>query len=337
MIALFCKWLFWIVGAALLGFLLAWLMRGAKAYEWQTKLQDKEGSYNLLKNRHNSSLSKYEALEGNFRTLKSKNNDLEKNLVSFEKKASKLEKQLSLVPAPSTAAAVAPVVATNTVKVVDNSYEVQTWKTKHARLERDLTTMERELVKTQEENESLFTKMEVLELTAAEAKEDKVKALSKLTQHEAYKSRFEDANLERNTLKFKYEQLLTTKGTISEDIESLEIKNQVMASELEDAKKTATKAVAQASEWRTKLEELDNKTSSHSKKYEEIKVKYDSMLGLQERTEEKMKALSAAIPSPEQIEELAEYRSINKNLRKDNVTLREALEKLQAAQIKSDS
>jgi len=323
MIALFCKWLFWIVGAALLGFLLAWLMRGSKAYKWQTQFQDKEAAYNHLKNKHTKFVSNHEELESNHNKLRVNNRNLTANLSTLEKKSARLEQKLSLIPSAVAATPVAK--NTNTVKVVDNSYEIQNWKNKYARLERDLASKDNELVNLQDENESLHTKMEVLELTTEEAKKEKVNALSKIKQYEAYRPRFEEANLERNTLKYKYQQLLATRGTVNNDVEGLETKNQVLATELESLKAAMATETAQNSEWRTKFEELTIKTSTEGKKYEEIKVKYDSMLGLQERTEVKMKELSAAIPNPEQIAELAEYKERSEKLRKENISLEEAL------------
>ena len=62
MLAILCYWLFWIIGAALLGFLLAWLLRGSKANEWKSKWEAGDVSYRSLKGNHQENVSKLESL-----------------------------------------------------------------------------------------------------------------------------------------------------------------------------------------------------------------------------------------------------------------------------------
>ena len=135
MLALFCKWLFWVVGAALLGFLLAWLIRGAKVSSWRSQFEDKDSEYKRLKANHKGYVSKYEALERSSNKLRNTNSTLKKDLSTQESKVSTLMSQLKAVPA---AAATAAVVSSNGSS--DNSYEIRAWESKYARLERELAT-----------------------------------------------------------------------------------------------------------------------------------------------------------------------------------------------------
>jgi len=290
MLALFCKWLFWVVGAALLGFLLAWLMKGAKANDWRTQFEDKDASYKRLKGNHNGYVSKYEELERSSNKLRTTNSTLKKDLSTQESKISKLMSQLKAVPA---AAATAAVVSSSNGSS-DNSYEIRAWESKYSRLERELATKSEMFEELKENNETLNTKMEVLALTTEEAKKEQQSALGKLKQYEEYRPRFEEANLERNTLKYKYEQ-------------------------------------------------LSSQNAAATNEQKEIKTKYDSLLGLQERTEVKMKSLkeqvaaSASVPAvaTEQAntntEELENYKARLQALTQENEKLKGSLEESMSA------
>ena len=93
-----------------------------------------------------------------------------------------------------------------------NSYEVRSLGSKIERLEREIANRDEDIERLNEENENFATKMEVLELTTEEARKEKEKAIANIKKYEEYRPRFEQANLERNTLKYKYEQLLAAKG-----------------------------------------------------------------------------------------------------------------------------
>ena len=340
MIALFCKWLVWMVGAAILGFVLAWLMRGAKANDWRTQFEDKDASYKRLKGNHNGYVSKYEELERSSNKLRNTNSTLKKDLSTQESKVSKLMSQLKAVPA---AAATAAVVSSNGSS--DNSYEIRAWESKYARLERELATKSEMYEELKESNETLNTKMEVLALTTEEAKKEQESALGKLKQYEEYRPRFEEANLERNTLKYKYEQLLATRTAVQTTQEESSNQTEALTSEIASLKASIATANEQSAAQKSKIEALTSQNAAAANEQKEIKTKYDSLLGLQERTEVKMKGLeeqiaaSATTATPaaatEQAnanaEELANYKSRLQALTQENEKLKGSLEESMSA------
>ncbi len=333
MLALFCKWLFWVVGAALLGFLLAWLMRGAKANEWRTQFEDRDASYKRLKGNHQGFVSKYEELERSSNKLRNTNTTLKKDLSAQESQVSKLMTQLKAVPA---AAATAAVVSNGSS---DNSYEIRAWESKYARLERELATKTEMFEELQENNEMLNTKMEVLALTAEEAKKEKVSALGKLKQYEEYRPRFEEANLERNTLKYKYEQLLAARTAVQTTHEETSNQTETLTSEIAALKSAIAAANEQTAAQKSQIETLISQNEAAVNGQKEIKIKYDSLLGLQERTEVKMKELeqqaAASTATPEatneaNAEEIEAYKAKLQHLAKENESLKGSLEETQS-------
>ena len=339
MLALFCKWLFWVVGAALLGFLLAWLMKGAKANDWRTQFEDKDASYKRLKGNHNGYVSKYEELERSSNKLRTTNSTLKKDLSTQESKISKLMSQLKAVPA---AAATAAVVSSSNGSS-DNSYEIRAWESKYSRLERELATKSEMFEELKENNETLNTKMEVLALTTEEAKKEQQSALGKLKQYEEYRPRFEEANLERNTLKYKYEQLLATRTAVQTTQEESSNQTEALTSEIASLKASIAAANEQAAAQKSKIEVLTSQNAAAANEQKEIKTKYDSLLGLQERTEVKMKSLkeqvaaSATVPAvaTEQAntntEELENYKARLQALTQENEKLKGSLEESMSA------
>ena len=339
MLALFCKWLFWVVGAAILGFVLAWLMRGAKANEWRTQFEDRDASYKRVKSNHQGLVSKYETLERSSNKLRNTNTTLKKDVSTKESEISKLMQKLKAVPA---AAATAAVVSNGSS---DNSYEIRAWESKYARLERELATKTEMFDELKEDNEMLNTKMEVLALTTEDAKKEKESALGKLKQYEEYRPRFEEANLERNTLKYKYEQLLASRTAVQTTQEDTNNQTEALTSEINTLKATIASANEQAAAQKSQIETLTDQNKEALNSQKDIKIKYDSLLGLQERTEVKMKELeqqaAASTATPADVkakaEELESYKSRLDTLSKENDTLKGSLEEAKAQAKANDS
>ena len=271
MLALFCSWLFWIIGAALLGFLLAWLLRGSKASEWQSKWETENTSYKSLKRNHDGYISKYEKLNSKHNKLKASNDKLSKDLSSYETKVVDLEKKLSFAGGEGTT-------VKETVKVADNSYEVRSLESKIDRLEREIANRDEDIERLNEENENFATKMEVLELTTEEAKKEKEKAIANIKKYEEYRPRFEQANLERNTLKYKYEQLLVAKGASVAASDQAQGDTSELEAEIVKLKDSVDQAGNKTKALQFKVKELEEDKTKKSKEYEEIQTKYTSCL-----------------------------------------------------------
>ena len=307
MTTLSAYWMLGLIGAAIIGFLVAWLLRGSTTNHWKGQFQDKEAAYDRLKGEHINFLSKYEAIESTHQQLKASNNVLTNDLASFQKKYERLERRSDAIPAPITTSTPNP---SPTVKIVekvveiDNSHEVRAWESKYAKLERDLASKESELYKLQEENDSIYTKLAVLEETAEEAARQKEQALASIKKYEDYKPRFEQANLERNTLKYKYEQLLAAGSTVAfaqsaattkQEVDPTPVlqqpDNSALLAEIEQLKATIATITAEKEEVTHQLTSMEVTSTSSTYQYEDIKVKYDSLLALHERTDIKRRVL----------------------------------------------
>ncbi len=334
MLALFCSWLFWIIGAALLGFLLAWLLRGGKAGEWKTKWEEENASYKSLKSNHDGYLTKYEKLNSKHNKLIASNNKLSKDLSSYESKVVNLEKKLSF--ADSGAATVK-----ETVTVADNSYEIRSLESKIDRLERDIAGKEEDIERLNEENENYATKLEVLELTTEEAKKEKEKAVANIKKYEEYRPRFEQANLERNTLKYKYEQLLAAKGSVAQVSDQSDGDQSALEAEISKLKASVDQSDNQTKALQFKIQELEENNTKTAKEYEEIKTKYTSLLNLQERTEAKLKEASGETPASEEVSpvkaELTSLKVKNEAQAKEIAQLKQNLEQQKSQAAANDS
>ena len=279
--------LFWIVAAAILGFVIAWLIKGAKEKQLQHLQQEKETALAKLEQEHNSFVDRFKDLQRTNNKLRTDAKASTAELAHLKEKAATLEKQTAIKTVAAT--------PTPSVKVHDNSYEIRAWESKYARLERNLADRNKAYEELKEANDALRTKMEVLAARTEDALQDREDALDKVKTYESYRPRFEEANLERNAMKFKYEELLNSKGSFDEKVAAVEAQRQALEVEVAQLKEQLEKSQSQIATYQSANGEVRNLHQKMERDYQDIKIKYDSLLGLQLRTEDKIKELEAQL------------------------------------------
>ena len=274
----------WIIGAAVLGFLIAWVIRGTKVQAGQVELESTSASLASLEQEHTALQTTLDKLNAKHSQLTQEHNSLKKTRTTQEAQVKELEQQVQLAknkPTPSTPKTI----------TVDNSYEIRSLEVKVASLERDIAYKEQELERLNEENENLATKLDVADAAVEDAQSTREKALTELKRYESYRPRFEEANLERNAIKYKYEQLLAAQNSSTDVTEQLEAEKAALVNEVAQLKTALDQAFEQRNELQNQLTQTTEQHKKRSRTYDDLQLKYDTLLRLQERTEAKLKAL----------------------------------------------
>jgi len=278
----------WIIGAAILGFLVAWLIRGTKLQSGQMELESATTSLAALEQENEAQQTNINKLNAKHSQLTKDHNNLKKTITDREDTVKELEEQVRLAndrPAPTVQKTI----------TVDNSYQIKSLESKITSLERNITFKEQEIEKLNEENENLATRLDVADAGVEEAQEEKEKALAELKQYEAYRPRFEEANLERNSIKYKYEQLLASNSSSSEVAAQLQQEKASLESEVAKLKASLDQTFQQRNELQSQLTDVTAQQQKNGRTYDHLQLKYDTLLRLQERTEAKLKELGVDI------------------------------------------
>jgi len=272
--ALFCKWLFWTLVAGFLGFLMAWFLRGSKMDEWQSQLDERNSAYSKLEGEHNSFLSKFNKLEKDKTRFYESSQSLKGDVESLNLKLSNVENKWNSVNTENQ----------------DLISKLSGWENKYTVLENNFSGKDEAIQRLKAEKEEIGLEKVRLMDAANAAKADKEEIARKIKE---YKDRFEDANLERNTLKVKYEQLLANRTNSGEELNSLRTANTQNTSDLDSLRISAANAEStlakEREEWNTKYSTLESTYNTYKRQQDGLQVKFDSLMRLQEQNDAKTK------------------------------------------------
>lgn len=273
-VGLFCNWLFWTLVAGFLGFLMAWFLRGSNTGEWESKLDAKNAAYSKLEGEHNSFLSKFNKLEKDKSRFYESSQSYKGEVDTLKSKLTTSEGKWGRVNSENQ----------------DLLSKLTGWESKYKTLENNFSGKDEAIQKLKAEKEAIGLEKVSLMDAANAAKADKDEIARKIKE---YKDRFEDANLERNTLKVKYEELLANRNQSGELLNSLKASNAEMTTELEALRLSSANAEStlakEREEWTSKYSTLDSTYNEYKAKQDGLQVKYDGLLRMQEQNDAKAK------------------------------------------------
>ena len=226
-----CSWVFWMALLAIGAFILGWLFRTPKIDEWKHK---------------------YEQEVSNSSGFSKKYAKLEKASTSYNKDKSQLERTIEKQKQELVT------LKNKTVKL-ENDYrasssEAKSLTTKLGLLKSEITGLKstgETVVAPSDENEKEIDRLtEILNRRDSEIErlrnnvsEVKAEKDEYIRRSETYKPRFEEANLERNTLKVKYEKLVEQTKNISTQDKDMATANAELRKEIEALKAEAANKV----------------------------------------------------------------------------------------------
>ena len=276
-IPLFCKMLFWLLGAGLLGILLGYLWQLAKIDYWKNLFGSKEEEYTKL--------------ERDYNKISKKDRSEEKSKKKWEESTAKLKSEISALRMTSSKHENNYNLA---IKDTDKyNSQIASWKNRYEDLETSIRLKDGSIDALQEQVEKHEKEIERMRGTVSSIRSEKDDYIK---IHGSYKDRFEEANLERNTLKAKYENLINVRKEQEEGAEKHAEANVALQSELDalKAEMTGIKANAESSVNKSSEELANYKAQMETavKDKDELQIKYESLLRHQEAMENQAKDTS---------------------------------------------
>ncbi len=279
---MFCSWVFWMALLAIGAFILGWLFRTPKIDEWKhkyeqevsnnagfskkyAKLEKASTSYNKDKSQLERTIEKQKQ---ELASLKNKNVKLENDYRASSREASSLTTKLGLL----------------------NS-EISGLKSTGEPVAAPTDENEKEVDRLTDILHRRDAEIERLKNSVSEVKAEKDEYIRR---SENYKPRFEDANLERNTLKVKYDKLVEQTKNISSEDKDMASENAKLREELAALK-------AEAAGKGDRQEEVDGLIKVAKKAEAEkndLQIKYESLLRHHEQLEAQGKATPPPAPTP---------------------------------------
>jgi predicted flap endonuclease-1-like 5' DNA nuclease len=272
---LFCSWIFWGALLAVGAFILGWLFRTPKIDEWRHKYESEVSKnagftkkYNKLE-KANSSFNKeksnyerqIEKQKSELVTLRNKSSKLENDLRATSSDRDRINQKLGLLNSEITSLKGTGEVVADTTDADENVAEID-------RLTSILHNRDAEI--------------ERMKNSVAEVKAEKDEYIRR---SESYRPRFEEANLERNTLKVKYEKLVAATANMpSEDID-LSAENKHLKDELAKLKAEAAAAPQVDPDADVKLQEALKAANKAEAERSDLQIKYESLLRHNEQLE----------------------------------------------------
>ncbi len=273
-----CSWVFWMALLAIGAFILGWLFRTPKIDEWKHK-------YEAEVNNNSGFSKKYAKLEKASTSYNKDKTQLERTiekqkaeLSSFRNKTTKLENDYRAASRESESL---------TTKLGLLNSEISGLKSTGEPIAIPTDENEKEVDRLTGILHNRDAEIERLKNSVSEVKTEKDEYIRR---SENYKPRFEDANLERNTLKVKYDKLVEQTKNISSQDKDMATENGKLRDEL-----TALKAEAAGKEDRQ--EEVDGLIKVAKKSEAEkndLQIKYESLL----RHHEQLEAQGKVTPPP---------------------------------------
>ncbi len=272
-----CSWILWASILAIGAFILGWLFRTPKIDEWKHK---------------------YEAEVNNTSGFSKKYAKLEKASTSYNKDKTQLERTIERQKTELTTLKNKNVKLENDYRAV--SRESESLSTKVGLLNSEITGLKStdEPVLTTDENEKEVDRLtDILHRRDAEiarlkntVSEVKTEKDEYIRRSESYKPRFEDANLERNTLKVKYDKLVEQTKNISSGDKDMATENGKLRDEIAALKAEAKKH----GERQEEVDGLIKVAKMTEAEKNEIQIKYESLL----RHHEQLEAQAKNTPPP---------------------------------------
>ncbi len=274
-----CSWIFWFAVATGTAFFLGWVFRSPRIEEWKHKYEQEVSS--------NSGFSKKYA-------------KLEKASTSYTKDKGQLERTIDKQKQELAS------LKNKTVKL-ENDYrassrEASSLTTKLGLLNSEITglksTGEPVAISSTDENEKEVdrlteilhrrdTEIERLKNNVSEVKAEKDEYIRR---SENYKPRFEDANLERNTLKVKYDKLVEQTKNISSQDKDMATVNAGLQKELA----TMKAELAGKGDRQEEIDGLIKVAKKSEAEKSDLQIKYESLL----RHHEQLEANGKITPPP---------------------------------------
>ena len=277
-----CSWVFWMSLLAIGAFILGWLFRTPKIDEWKHKYEQEVSSNSGFSKKYaklekastgfNKEKSQYERTiekqKQELANLKNKNVKLENDYRASSREASSLTTKLGLL----------------------NS-EITGLKSTGEPVAAPTDENEKEVDRLTEILHRRDTEIERLRNNVSEVKAEKDEYIRR---SENYKPRFEEANLERNTLKVKYDKLVEQTKNISSQDKDMATENGKLRKEIEALK-------AEMAGKGDRQEEVDGLIKVAKKAEAEkndLQIKYESLLRHHEQLEAQGKVTPPPAPTP---------------------------------------
>ena len=288
---MFCSWIFWGALLAVGAFILGWLFRTPKIDEWRhkyegevsnnsgfakkySKLEKANTSFNKEKSNYERQIEK---AKSELVTLRNKSSKLENDLRSTSSDRDRINQRLGLLNSEITSLKGTGEVVVDTTDVDENVAEVDR-----------LTTI----------LHNRDTEIERMKNSISEVKAEKDEYIRR---SESYRPRFEEANLERNTLKVKYDKLVAATADMPSDNVDLSGDNKNLREELAKLKAQVAAAPVVDPNAEAKMEELRKVASKTEAERSDLQIKYESLLRHNEQLEAAKKSsashnFAAAVP-----------------------------------------
>jgi len=272
---MFCSWIFWGALLAIGAFILGWLFRTPKIDEWKhkyesevnnnsgfakkySKLEKANTSFNKEKANYERQIEKHKS---ELVTLRNKSSKLENDLRSTSSDRDRINQRLGLLNSEITSLKGTGEVVADTSDTDENEKEIDRLTTILHNRDAEIDRMKNSISEVKAEKDEY------------------------IRRSESYRPRFEEANLERNTLKVKYDKLVAATANMPSSDIDLSAENKNLKDELAKLKAQAAAAPDVDPDAAAKLEEARKSASKAEAERSELQVKYESLLRHNEQLE----------------------------------------------------
>ena len=289
---LFCSWIFWGALLAIGAFILGWLFRTPKIDEWKHKYESEVSNnsgfakkYSKLE-KANTSFNKEKAnyerqiekAKSELVTLRNKSSKLENDLRATSSDRDRINQRLGLLNSEITSLKGTGEVVADTTDADENVAEID-------RLTSILHNRDAEIDRMKNS------------ISEVKAEKDEY-----IRRSESYRPRFEEANLERNTLKVKYDKLVAATADMPSGDVDLSADNKNLREELAKLKAEVAAAPKVDPDADAKLQEALKSASKSEAERSDLQIKYESLLRHNEQLEAAKKSsashnFAAAVPA----------------------------------------
>jgi len=282
----FCSSIFWMSLLAVGAFILGWLFRTPRIEEWKHKYET-EVSNNA------GFAKKYAKLEKNSASFNKEKTSLERTIA--KQKTNLAELKNSNVKLENDFRKSSRENASMTSKLGLLNSEIASFKSNTGTDESAFSTdeNEKEVARLTDILNSRDREIDRLKNSVSETKAEKDEYIRR---SESYKPRFEEANLERNTLKVKYDKLVETQKAKASGESQLAIDNKNLKEELARLKGDST--VAAPVDKQEEIDSLIRVAKKTEAEKNDLKIKYESLLRHHEELEAQNKSNPTSKAAP---------------------------------------
>jgi len=278
---MFCSWVFWMALLAIGAFILGWLFRTPRIEEWKHKYEAEVSS-------NAGFAKKYAKLEKNSASFNKEKTSLEKTIAKQKSELSnlknanvKLENDLRTTTRENTS-------ITNKLGLLNN--EIAGFKS-GSEVDTSVEHTDENAKEVDRLTDILNSRDREIERLKASTAETKAEKDEYIRRSESYRPRFEEANLERNTLKVKYDKLVETQKAKASGESELAIENKKMKEEL--ARLKGDSVDTSDDDKQNEIDSLIRVAKKTEAEKNDLKIKYESLL----RHTEELEAAKKSNPS----------------------------------------